>query len=128
MGQSKLLKEVLDQAGVPCDLEVLPVAGHGGKGFPTEKLNGMVLAFFEKTLKQYEKAQDTNYFTSLFDGKTLAGWTVRTGQATYTVEAGVVVGRTATEGPNTFLCTKRNYGNFELTLDVKCDPGLNSGI
>ncbi|MCA8989898.1 MAG: hypothetical protein KDA78_19790, partial [Planctomycetaceae bacterium] len=44
-------------------------------------------------------------FTPLFDGKSIEKWIVRTGQATYTVEDGVIVGRTATSGPNTFLCT-----------------------
>jgi hypothetical protein len=65
---------------------------------------------------------------TLFDGKTLNGWMIRSGQATYTVENGVIVGRTATEGANTFLCTKRDYCDFELLLEVKCDAGLNSGI
>ena len=65
---------------------------------------------------------------AIFDGKTLDGWIVRSGQAAYKVENGVIVGTTATEGANTFLCTKRDYANFELLLEVKCDPGLNSGI
>jgi hypothetical protein len=65
---------------------------------------------------------------NLFDGKTLNGWVVRSGQATYKVENGQIVGTTATEGANTFLCTKRDYANFELVLEVKCDPPLNSGI
>ncbi len=64
----------------------------------------------------------------LFDGKTLNGWVVRSGRATYEVENGQIVGTTATEGANTFLCTTRDYANFELLLEVKCDPGLNSGI
>jgi hypothetical protein len=65
---------------------------------------------------------------TIFDSKTLDGWVVRSGLATYKVENGAIVGITATEGANTFLCTKRHYANFELLLEVKCDPGLNSGI
>ncbi len=67
-------------------------------------------------------------FVSLFDGKTLEGWTQRNGLATYRVEDGAVVGRTAKSSPNSFLCSDRAYCDFELLVDVKVDPGLNSGI
>jgi hypothetical protein len=63
----------------------------------------------------------------LFDGKTLEGWTVRGGFATYKVEDGAVVGTTVEGSPNTFLC-KGDYKDFELELEVKCDPALNSGV
>ncbi len=66
--------------------------------------------------------------TSLFDGKTLKGWTVKGGYATYRVEEGTIVGKTAEGSKNTFLSTDRNYADFELQLEVKCDPSLNSGI
>ncbi|MEM1441587.1 MAG: DUF1080 domain-containing protein [Verrucomicrobiota bacterium] len=65
---------------------------------------------------------------SFFNGKDLAGWTIRSGTATYEVVEGVIVGTTVPMSPNTFLCTDKEYGDFELTLEVKCDPGLNSGI
>jgi hypothetical protein len=64
----------------------------------------------------------------LFDGKTLAGWTIKGGIATYRVEDGVIVGRTAEGSKNTFLCTTRDYADFEFECEVKCDPALNSGI
>jgi hypothetical protein len=66
-------------------------------------------------------------WVDLFDGKTLNGWTVRGGTATYRVEDGMIIGRTVEGSKNTFLCTK-DYADFELTLDVKCDVELNSGI
>lgn len=62
-----------------------------------------------------------------FDGKTLDGWTVRGGTATYKVEDGAIVGTTAEGSPNSFLC-KGNLKDFLLELEVKCDPKLNSGI
>lgn len=65
---------------------------------------------------------------NLFDGKTLDGWVQRNGKATYAVEDGVIVGTSAQGSPNSFLCTKRDYGNFVLELDFKVDPRLNSGI
>jgi hypothetical protein len=62
-----------------------------------------------------------------FDGKTLDGWTVRGGTATYKVEDGTIVGSTVEGSPNTFLC-KGNLKDFVLELEVKCDPKLNSGV
>jgi len=67
-------------------------------------------------------------FVSLFDGKTLKGWTIKGGTATYKVEDGTIVGTTTDGSPNTFLCTDKEYGDFELILEVKCDKALNSGI
>jgi hypothetical protein len=67
-------------------------------------------------------------FVSLFDGKTLDGWTQRNGTATYRVEDGAIVGRTAKGSPNSFLCTNKAYCDFELLFEVKVDPGLNSGV
>ena len=37
-------------------------------------------------------------FQSLFDGKTLEGWTQKNGTATYRVEDGCVVGKTSQSG------------------------------
>lgn len=64
----------------------------------------------------------------LFDGKTLDGWEVKSGTATYTVEDGAIVGTTTEGSPNTFLCTKQTFGDFILEFEVKCDPPLNSGV
>ena len=64
----------------------------------------------------------------LFDGKTLDGWTVHSGQAKYGVEDGAIVGTTVKGSPNTFLCTHKQYGDFVLEFEVKCDPRLNSGV
>ena len=63
----------------------------------------------------------------LFDGKTLEGWTVRGGFATYKVEDGAIVGTTAVGSPNTFLC-KGDFKDFILEAEVKCQPELNSGF
>jgi hypothetical protein len=67
-------------------------------------------------------------FIPLFDGKTLAGWTVKGGTGTYRVEEGAIIGRTAEGSRNTFLCTVRDYADFEFECEVQCDPALNSGI
>jgi hypothetical protein len=67
-------------------------------------------------------------FTSLFDGKSLDGWEQKNGSATYEVKDGTVLGTTVEDSPNSFLCSKKEYGDFELHFEVKCDPMLNSGV
>lgn len=67
-------------------------------------------------------------WTSLFDGKKIEGFESKGGFATYRVEDGCIVGKTAEGSKNTFLSTTKNYADFELELEVKCDPELNSGI
>jgi hypothetical protein len=56
----------------------------------------------------------------LFDGKTLDGWEGDT-EKTWRVEDGAIAGGSLDkEVPrNEFLCTKKNYGDFELKLKVK---------
>ncbi len=70
---------------------------------------------------------DDRDWVPLFDGKTLDGWKVNGGTASYKVEDGTIVGTTVEGSPNTFLC-KGEFKDFELELQVKCDPRLNSGI
>lgn len=67
-------------------------------------------------------------FRPLFDGQTLSGWVARGGRATYTVDEGCIVGRSARETANSFLCTTQHFGDFVLELEVRADPRLNSGI
>ncbi len=70
---------------------------------------------------------DDEGWTSLFDGKSIDGWKVNGGMAQYAVEDGEIVGTTVEGSPNTFLC-KGDFHDFELEVEVKCDPELNSGI
>jgi Domain of Unknown Function (DUF1080) len=66
----------------------------------------------------------------IFNGKDFKGWTKRGGVATYTVEDGVIVGRSAPNTENTFLCTDKEFGDFTLELDFKIDAknNFNSGV
>ncbi len=64
----------------------------------------------------------------LFNGEDLSGWQQLGGQAKYAVENGELVGSTALNTPNSFLCTRQFYSDFILELDFKVDPRLNSGI
>jgi hypothetical protein len=67
-------------------------------------------------------------WVALFDGKTLDPWEVKGGTATYRIEDGCIVGKTTEGSPNSFLCTKKLYGDFELKFEVKVDDELNSGV
>ena len=68
-------------------------------------------------------------WVDIFDGKSLRGWTIQSGFATYRVEDGAIVGTTAKGSPNTFLCTNKEYGDFVLEFEVYLDsPELNSGV
>jgi hypothetical protein len=67
-------------------------------------------------------------FQPLFNGKDIDGWVQRGGKAKYTVEDGMIVGRSVPNTSNSFLCTPRDYGDFILEVDFKVDEGLNSGV
>lgn len=66
--------------------------------------------------------------SSLIPGNDLSDWEKRGGSARYQVQDGVIIGTSVRDAQNTFLCTKAEYGDFILTLEVKQDPGINSGI
>ncbi|MCA9124571.1 MAG: DUF1080 domain-containing protein [Planctomycetaceae bacterium] len=66
-------------------------------------------------------------WTSLFDGKSLSGWTQKNGTAKYTVVDGTIRGETNEGSPNSFLCSDKVYGDFELEFEVKVHDALNSG-
>jgi len=51
-GQSELLAEALKHANVPCELKILPGAGHGARGYPPQKLAEMIRTFFDRTLRR----------------------------------------------------------------------------
>jgi len=73
-------------------------------------------------------AQQKNW-QSLFNGKDLTGWKRIAGAAEYTVEDGVIVGRTVAKSHNSFLVTEKEYGDFILEADVYVeDEEGNSGL
>lgn len=80
------------------------------------------LLFLSSGLVQAEEG-----WISLFNGKSLEGWTQKNGWASYAVEDGTIVGRTAEGSPNSFLCSLNEYGDFELEFEVKVHDALNSG-
>ncbi len=67
-------------------------------------------------------------WVSLFNGTDITGWTQKNGTATYRVEDGVIIGKTSEGSPNSFLCSDKDFGDFELTFEVNDEVGLNSGV
>ena len=64
----------------------------------------------------------------LFNGKDLSGWKQLNGKAKYAIENGEIVGTTVFGEPNSFLTTKKDYGDFVLEFDYKVDSTMNSGV
>ena len=67
-------------------------------------------------------------WSALFNGENLDGWVQQGGEAEYAVEEGVIVGTAVPNTPNSFLCTKRHYRDFELELEFLVSPEMNSGV
>lgn len=64
----------------------------------------------------------------LFNGKNLKNWTKINGTADFKVENGTIVGITRMNTPNTFLATKKTYGDFILEFEFKTNDEINSGV
>ncbi|MEX2639051.1 MAG: DUF1080 domain-containing protein [Balneolales bacterium] len=72
-------------------------------------------------------------FTPIFNGEDLTGWHIsRTNHhgttGHFQVEDGAIVMKQYPYGQGGILLTDENYGDFELYLEVKADPGTNGGI
>jgi hypothetical protein len=58
----------------------------------------------------------------------LNNWIQLNGTASYELKDGVIKGTTVLNSPNSFLCSKINYGDFILEYDFLVDPDMNSGV
>jgi len=63
---------------------------------------------------------------SLFDGKSLNGWTSR-GGGVWSVDGGEIVGVTGT-GEYGWLCLDKTYGDFVFEAEAKVEGSGNSGV
>ena len=86
----------------------------------------VILLAFAAAAPAEDKAEEG--WVQLFDGKTLEGWVQKNGTAKYRVEDETIVGVTDEGSPNSFLCTEKDYGDFELEFEVKVHDRLNSGV
>ena len=74
-------------------------------------------------------AAEKDGFKPLFDGKTFNGW--EGNRKVFRIEDGAVVGGSLKQrvARNEFLCTEKEYDNFELRLKFKLlGKGANAGV
>src|SRR5580704_6076642 len=66
------------------------------------------------------KTQQHTQFVSIFNGKTFQGWEGDTSN-TFRIEDGAIIGGNLVSAipRNQFLCTTRNYTNFELRIQCQ---------
>lgn len=94
-----------------------------------KRLQFLLLSILLLFIVRISIAQKNPGWSNLFDGKTLKGWKVLAGKATYKAENGEIVGSTVANTGNTFLVTEKEYGDFLLELEVKIEGAENnSGI
>jgi hypothetical protein len=94
------------------------------------RMSLLVLAALPVLLITAVRAGETPSLGGLFNGKDLEGWEGRIDEYwKWDAEQKAVVG-SAPKGLkfNTFLCSKKPYGDFELTFKVKMTKGANSGV
>jgi hypothetical protein len=60
--------------------------------------------------------------------KDLNNWKQLNGTARYELKKGVITGITVLNSPNSFICSRENYGDFILEYDFMVDPNMNSGV
>ena len=60
-------------------------------------------------------------------GPAFSGWEIAGGKADFQFSKGVLTGEGASGG-NSFLVSKKTFGDFELTCQVRIQPEGNSGI
>ena len=66
-------------------------------------------------------------FVLLYDGESLAGWSVIGGQSSFAAEGDSIVGRHG-PGENTFLRTDKTFADFTLKMQMRWDEPGNSGV
>ncbi len=89
----------------------------------------LILGLFMTTSAFTAEVADETGFVSLFDGKTLEGW--EGNLKMFHVEEGSIVAGTfdAVIPNNEFLCTRKQYADFELRLQARLrGEGKNAGV
>jgi quinoprotein glucose dehydrogenase len=112
------------------------VIAAGGSGKNATKSGDSIVAFAlpqsapATTATGSGAAGSSDGWIDLFDGSTLNGWVHMNGAHNFTVEDGAIVGRTvqSSASMNSFLCSLREFDDFELELETMIDRITNSGI
>jgi quinoprotein glucose dehydrogenase len=112
------------------------VIAAGGSGKNATKSGDSIVAFAlprtagDQLPVEPDPVAADSAWIELFDGSTLNGWVHLNGAHTYSVEDGAIVGRTveASASTNSFLCSLREFDDFELELETMVDRITNQGI
>ena len=99
----------------------------------------LTLAALTLTLPIHAAETDTNGFITIFDGKTLNGWhpSPKTGHSRasknesagkWFVQDGAIHGHQDIPGNGGIILTDQQYGDFEVSLEMNNDFGLDSGL
>lgn len=64
----------------------------------------------------------------LFNGKDFKNFEQLNGDAKYEIKNGEMIGTSKMGTPNSFMATKKTYGDFILEFEVFVENGLNSGV
>lgn len=96
---------------------------------------GLGLGLFRlPAFAQPEPAPGEDGFTPLFDGKTLDGWHTnrqKIGHGTggrWAVEDGAITGEQDPPGNGGMLMTDKDFGDFDLMLELNPDWGIDTGV
>jgi quinoprotein glucose dehydrogenase len=105
----------------------------GGSGKNATKSGDSIIAFAlpsDARTGVADSRVSADGWIELFDGSTLNGWVHMNGAHRFTVEDAAIVGRTveSSASVNSFLCTIREFDDFELELETAIDRITNSGI
>ena len=104
----------------------------GGSGKNATKSGDSIIAFAlpAEAPRSSPSTSSQSEWIDLFDGSSLTGWVQMNGAHRFSVEDGAIVGRTVetSASMNSFLCTIREFDDFELELETAIDPITNSGI
>ena len=84
---------------------------------------GIVLLAQDRASRPKAPGED---WVSLFNGKDLAGW-IEVGKEKWTVEDGTIHGLAISKAYG-YLKTEKNYKDFQLSLQFKCEGDGNSGV
>lgn len=87
-------------------------------------LHGMLIMFLMIAFSSCT----TEPWIPLFNPDSLDDFIQLGGEAIYELEDGVIVGTTVANTPNSFLATKKQYGDFILKYSIMVDTLLNSGV
>ena len=86
------------------------------------QMSGLVVGVTLALLSHVARADDTEKWTPLMDGKTLAGWHA-VGDGKWTVEDGAFVGRANKTRLYGLLVSDKKYGDFTVRFQFKCVSG-----